>query len=274
MDRKQIKREAPEGFGQSWLSCRAPYDALARNKELEQHAWTLLQHHPNPVVMDLGCGSGNNVLFLAERWPDVGTWLGIDHDESLISAASERCRQAHLAFQGLVADVLDLNQLLQSHQPDLVVANAVFDLFTADMMNALLKDLKEARIPMLTTLNYTSMSWGEPLADEAEIIGLYEAHMVRPRPSGNGLGPKAPELIMNTVKYLGGKTVMRDSVWDIPADDSAMLGHLLGFMGGSVPQMITPKSLQAPAITHWLKQRKLHPSSLRVTHQDILVTWE
>lgn len=274
MDRKQIKREAPEGFGQSWLSCRAPYDAMARSKELEQKAWSLIHDNDTPMVMDLGCGSGNNVLFLADRWPSSLQWMGIDHDEQLIAAASERCDQADCAFTGIVADLLDLNQLLPDHRPDLVVANAVFDLFTADMMNALLGDLRETGTAMLTTLNYTSMEWAQPLPHEAEIIGLYESHMVRPRPSGNGLGPTAPKVIMKTVKALGGETDRRESVWDIPADDSAMFRHLLGFIADSVPQMITAESIQAPVLTNWLEQRTLHPSALRVTHQDILITWE
>lgn len=273
MDRKQIKREAPEGFDQSWLSCRAPYDAMARRRDLEEQAWSQISRISDPVVLDLGCGSGNNVLFLAKRWPGVSGWAGIDHDEHLIHEASRRTQEDGINFTGVVADLLDLDHHLKVLQPNLLVANAVFDLFTAEMMTAVLSDLKKHRMPLLTTLNYTSMEWADPLPHESAVIQLYEAHMVRPRPSGNGLGPTAPNMIGQIVESLGGMIDMRESVWEIPASDAVMQRHLLGFMSDSVSQMISSETIQEAEFRAWLDSRTIHLSDLRVTHQDIFISW-
>ena len=272
MASKKISREAPEGFDQSWLACRAPYDQEARSEHLATLAYETVTQAEYQIVMDLGCGSGNNVAFLSVRWPGVQTWLGVDHDPALVAAATLRFADGKPEFEGLVADLLDLGELLGERQPAVLIANAVFDLFTQDMMAEILEVLSISRTPLLSTLLYTGMVWEDALPDDGWVIGQYEAHMMRQRPSGRGLGPKAPEVIAQLVEALGGTLRSEPSLWRVPASDQHLQGHLLRFMEGSVPEMLSDAASQQRFLS-WLTARRATPSVCTVHHLDQWITW-
>jgi trans-aconitate 2-methyltransferase len=78
--------------------------------------------HPAPrLIIDLGCGPGNNTELIAQRWPDALV-IGVDKSPAMIAAARERERPGHLEFrQGDIiewqpdepADIVLLNAVLQ-----------------------------------------------------------------------------------------------------------------------------------------------------------------
>ncbi len=272
MASEKIAREAPEGFDQRWLACRAPYDAEARSTILEEKARNYLDNCSSSRVMDVGCGSGNNVLFLAEKWRNIDRWLGLDHDPALIAAAERQTDFHQIPFTGVVADLLDLDAVLKQHKPSLVVGNAVFDLFTPQMMEAVLAVLQANRIPMLTTLSYTGMGWDPAIEQDSQMIEFYEQHMVRPRPSGRGMGPAAPQEIKEIVANLGGKLESDLSLWSIPAEDQKMQAFLFHFMERSIPEVIESER-DLEDFRQWLPLRKQTPATLSVTHEDLWITW-
>lgn len=267
-----IAREAPEGFDQRWLACRAPYDAEARSSLLESRAREHLASASTKAIMDVGCGSGNNVLFLSEKWRKTTQWIGVDHDPDLVAAAQRQAHFHKIPFTGVVADLLDLDAVLDQHKPALVVGNAVFDLFTSQMMEVVLKALRAHQIPMLTTLSYTGMNWTPEDPRDSRMIGYYEQHMVRPRPSGRGMGPTAPEEIKKIVADLGGQIQQDLSLWRIPAFDKTMQGFLFHFMESSIPEVIRDAS-ELAAFGEWLDYRRSTPAALTVTHEDLWITW-
>jgi trans-aconitate 2-methyltransferase len=82
----------------------------------------LLSHidHERPrLVIDLGCGPGNNTELIADRWPDAQV-VGIDSSPSMINAARSRERPGHLGFR-----VGDLRDWRPEEPPDVVLASAV-----------------------------------------------------------------------------------------------------------------------------------------------------
>lgn len=268
----QIKREAPEGFDQRWLACRAPYDAEARSTLLEARAKRYLDGCATSRVLDVGCGSGNNILFLAEKWRNIDRWLGLDHDNDLVTAAKQQTDFHQIPFTGVVADLLDLDTELSRHSPSLIVGNAVFDLFTPNMMEQVLSTLQKHRIPMLTTLSYTGMKWNPALELDSKMIGFYEQHMVRPRPSGRGMGPAAPQKIKEIVAHLGGQVESDLSLWRIPAEDQSMQAFLFHFMERSIPEVIESE-IELENFREWLTLRKQTAAALSVTHEDLWITW-
>jgi trans-aconitate 2-methyltransferase len=76
--------------------------------------------HPGPrLVVDLGCGPGNNTELIADRWPDARV-LGIDSSPRMIEAARSRQRPGHLEFREG-----DLREWEPDDPPDVVLASAV-----------------------------------------------------------------------------------------------------------------------------------------------------
>lgn len=78
--------------------------------------------HPAPrLIIDLGCGPGNNTELITRRWPDARV-IGVDKSPAMIAAARERERPGRLEFrQGDIvewqpdepADIVLLNAVLQ-----------------------------------------------------------------------------------------------------------------------------------------------------------------
>lgn len=76
--------------------------------------------HPGPrLIVDLGCGPGNNTELIADRWPDAFV-LGIDSSPDMIGAAQSRRRPGRLEFR-----LGDLREWKPDDAPDVVLANAV-----------------------------------------------------------------------------------------------------------------------------------------------------
>jgi trans-aconitate 2-methyltransferase len=78
--------------------------------------------HPGPrLVVDLGCGPGNNTELIADRWPDAFV-LGIDSSPSMIKAAQSRSRPGRLEFREG-----DLRDWEPDDAPDVVLLNTVLN---------------------------------------------------------------------------------------------------------------------------------------------------
>lgn len=76
--------------------------------------------HAGPrLIVDLGCGPGNNTELIADRWPDAYV-LGIDSSPRMIEAARSRRRPGRLEFRE--GDVSDWEP---DDPPDIVLASAV-----------------------------------------------------------------------------------------------------------------------------------------------------
>jgi trans-aconitate 2-methyltransferase len=90
----------------------------------------LLGHadHPAPgLVLDLGCGPGNNTELIADHW-QAARVIGVDSSLNMIEAARSRERPGRLEF--LVADIRDWRP---SQPVDVVLANAVLQFFPDHM---------------------------------------------------------------------------------------------------------------------------------------------
>jgi len=76
--------------------------------------------HPGPrLIVDLGCGPGNNTELIAERWPEALV-IGGDSSADMIAAARERERPGHLEFRQA-----DLTEWRPDEPADIVLLNAV-----------------------------------------------------------------------------------------------------------------------------------------------------
>lgn len=87
---------------------------------LDQHGWI------SGNVLDVGCGTGENAIHLAERGHDV---LGLDFSQLAVDAARENARHSGVNARFEVADAL---QLRAEPRFDTIVDSALFHLLGQD----------------------------------------------------------------------------------------------------------------------------------------------
>ena len=74
------------GFSAEWLALREPADRAARSVDVTRFVLDSLARETAPVLVDLGCGTGSNVRYLAPQIPGC-RWRLVDDDEQLLSVA-------------------------------------------------------------------------------------------------------------------------------------------------------------------------------------------
>ncbi len=76
------------GFSPGWLALRAPFDGRARDKPLAQRFAASLPR--SPLIVDLGAGTGTNVLALAPLAGPEARFRLVDNDRALLDIARAR----------------------------------------------------------------------------------------------------------------------------------------------------------------------------------------
>jgi len=111
-------------FNQAYLDDSAPWDIGRPQPEI-----VALADAGEIVgrVLDAGCGTGEQALFLAERGYDA---LGVDGAEAAIARARHKARDRRLLTRFVVWDALDLERLGETF--DTVVDVGLFHVFDDD----------------------------------------------------------------------------------------------------------------------------------------------
>ncbi len=85
-----------------------PIVDYAREVDLLEEVFARYAARPVRRVLDLGCGTGNHSLVLAERDYDV---LGVDRSEAFVEVAKEKARDLHPPPRFVVGDMRDLGKV-------------------------------------------------------------------------------------------------------------------------------------------------------------------
>lgn len=85
-----------------------PYDYFAGSvifDGIRREAVSMLDLRPDATVLDIGCGTGGNIPFIAEQLGPEGTYVGLDAAEGMLRRAAQRetASDAHL-LQGDARD--------------------------------------------------------------------------------------------------------------------------------------------------------------------------
>jgi ubiquinone/menaquinone biosynthesis C-methylase UbiE len=99
-------------------------EATNQFKPLKKSAHSLLQLRPNERVLDVGCGSGDDVRELAAMVAPNGCAVGIDKSSSMIEEARRRARDCPLPLQFELGEAVPLPW--QSNQFDACRADRLF----------------------------------------------------------------------------------------------------------------------------------------------------
>ena len=260
------------GFSAQWLALREPADTRARDGALTallaKFARQVQLHSPARFI-DLACGTGSNLRYLAPHMGAGSQWLLVDRDaallEKVVSVAGHRIETRQVDL------VTNLHAL--DFAPDVIVtASALLDLVSGAWLTQLVERCRANRCAALFALSYDgAITLTPPDADDEWIRQLVNRHQLSDKGFGPALGPGASQRSRELFEEAGYVVRTAQSDWDLPPAES-LLQRLL--LEGWAEAAMEVASSEADRCRGWLARRLAHvangTSRIRVGHQDLL----
>jgi cyclopropane fatty-acyl-phospholipid synthase-like methyltransferase len=132
-------------FFNIWYYRKPPWDTGISPPELMEH----INSHPPGRALDLGCGTGTNVITLARHGWQV---TGVDFAKHAIAIAQKKAEGAGVKVKLYVEDVTQLNQV--SGTFDLILDMGCFHTLSAENAERYIQKLQDVLAPQGTYLMY------------------------------------------------------------------------------------------------------------------------
>lgn len=266
------------GFSIDWLDLREDADRRARDADLRQQALDWLESgqspDPAPVVVDLGAGTGSTLRALSTDSPAALRWRLVDHDSALLSEAQRRHGSTH-SIETCTADLSQLDTL-PLVDARLVTASALFDLVSADFIQALANLLQRqsqhSPVGLYSALNYDgSTQWTPAHPLDGDVLAAFNQDQRTDKGFGPALGPDSGTEMHKAFTQAGFEVVTADSPWVLDGDDEAMVSALIDGIASAVA---SHNGLDKTALQDWVRFRQAHLASgtCTVGHVDVLAT--
>ncbi len=201
-------------FSEQWLTLREQSDHASRDSQLLAQAIDVAGE--NPVIVDLGSGTGSTVRALAPFLPENTKWRLVDNDQSLLEVAS-----AELAERATLhpMDIADQDNL-PLQDATLVTASALIDLVSRQW----LEDFAErVQVPVYFALSYDGvMNWtpNNPLDDS--ITEAFNNHQRNDKGFGSALGPDSVSVAEEVFKAAGFEVFKAPSPWQLGPEETEL----------------------------------------------------
>lgn len=259
-----------EAFEAAWLALREGADHRARCAEVVpplEHWWT---GRGASTVLDLGCGTGSNLRWLAPRLPKPQRWTLVDHDGALL--AHVQAPEAGVSIRGVEGD-LAVEGLSEVAAADLVTASALLDLVSEAWLARLADACAAAGAAALFALSYDgAISWeGGADAGDALVRTAVNEHQRRDKGLGPALGPAAARTAEALFRARGYRTRLVPSPWTIGPGEADLARALIdGWAAAAAEQ----RPARVGEVRAWAERRRKTVAAsaltLRVGHQDLL----
>lgn len=262
------------GFSIDWLNLREDADRRARDKTLRDRALQWLAEESSsdqePVVVDLGAGTGSTLRALSAPMPL--SWRLVDNDKTLLAEAQRRHGRTQ-NVETCIADLADV-ETLPLDGVQLVTASALFDLVSADFIEALAKKLKtycrQHPVGLYTALNYDGTTRWTPThpLDEA-VLQAFNRDQRKDKGFGPALGPDAGRAIARVFTRAGFEVHSASSPWVLDGADQHMVSELITGIAGAVSGS---PGIESHALEDWVRfrQANLKAGTCTVGHTDLL----
>jgi SAM-dependent methyltransferase len=246
------------GFSPDWLALREPSDRAARDSGL-MHA-AVAAAGPEPIILDLGCGTGSTVRALAPHLPEETKWRLVDHDPELLRRASVGIADSSSTH---CLDIRDLAQL-PVEGVTLVTASALLDLVSREW---LLEVASRIRVPLYMALTYDgSMQWNPVEPDDGVVTEAFNRHQRGDKGFGQALGTDAVNTAREILEGAGFDVVVAPSPWQLGPEDATLQKALLEGIARAAAEA------GEGCATSWGARRiaGAHSSSCTIGHSDIV----
>jgi SAM-dependent methyltransferase len=293
-------------FSAAWLRLREPADRSARATAAQDNvAWidplrrSSMRPQGAPLcVLDLGCGTGATLRWLAPRLGGVQRWLAFDDDEALLQswpqamaagfpdagAALEvtwHAERLRIVAAGLAVEAdrqrLDLARQLEAlplTDVDLVCASAFIDLVSHAWLTRLVAHARavHSRASFYFALAVDGrIDWHPALDGDAFVAGLFARHQQRDKGFGGAaLGPAAPAAAQQLLADAGYAVDTMRSDWQLTGPDTQVLHE--AFIEGMAAAAAEQEPAAAAAVEHWrvLRRAAVPGARLCVGHLDLV----
>ncbi len=276
-----------------WLNDRYPFDSEARDKSLEAKVLEYLKPKEDLQLLDVGAGTGSNTLYLMDKIKSNQHWYLVEQDASFKSVFFRRVEDyatfhkyewnlsnntiqvstptKKLSFEFIEGSLLEIAELMPLENIDLVLANAVFDLFSKQQIQQFLTPILQKEIACYFTLNYKSQSFHPEDPFDTTYLSLYDEHMERPQVMGTATGKMVGPSLVDCLETF--QTVEQAiSTWQIQKGDIKMHYYLLSFMENALQELNLQKEVKT-LLPKWIQRKKdlviTRQLELRVEHWDI-----
>ncbi len=289
--------EEEENFDRDWLQERYPFDAEARDKVLESKVLTHFDEQSVLTLVDVGAGTGSNCLYFIEQFSQNQKWYLVEQNEALQKATIRRLKdfaayhkydfdrkkntvtiksiKKKVTVTIINDSLLNLSDLVDLKKVDLVMANAVFDLFSAAQIEQFVNIIVDNQLAFYPTLNYEGMVFLPSDPFDEVFIDQYNGHMERPQAFGTALGKNASQYIVELFEAKKYQISTAESTWRIEPDDIKMHYYLLNFMENALGELDLAPAMQAN-FEKWVQRKKdliiTRQQRLEIGHLDIFVT--
>lgn len=264
------------GFSAEWLSLREAADTRARDASLTMHVAQAAHQHSQPRFIDLACGTGANVRYLAPRIGGEQQWLLVDSDGALLERASALAEKAD-AVATCRVDTRHLNLATHLHALDftpstIVTASALLDLVSDRWLVQLVDHCRAGGCAALFALSYDGrITLTPPDADDNWIRQLVNLHQLGDKGFGPALGPRAGQRAGELFREAGYQVYTANSDWHLQPGERRLQESLLeGWVGAAME--VAPND--ADRCRHWLARRLAQVSNgssrAIIGHVDVL----
>jgi SAM-dependent methyltransferase len=261
------------GFAISWLDLRESADFAARDKQLVNRllAWLALpdvSYGNEPLVVDLGSGTGSTLRAMAKLGAPKFVWRLVDHDGALLDEALKRHRK-HFLIEDYQADLTVMDELPLGGAR-LVTASALFDLVSCHFVDDLVARLHRQRSGLYAALSYDGMmAWQPAHFLDAAVLAAFNKDQLRDKGFGPALGPGAAEYLRQALHSARYEVFTARSPWELGPTDGLLMRELVA---GIYAAVASGYGLDLAELKNWQTFRlaNLASGSCTVGHLDVL----
>lgn len=250
------------GFDLAWLDLRENADRAARDGGLLRRAQAHLSGEADPLVVDLGAGTGATVAAFDGAPP--ARWRLIDNDPALLAAAARRHGSCVATIE---ADLTDLDALPLAGAR-LVTASALLDLASSSFVVALADRIAGLGAGIYAALSYDGrMAWRPADPEDARLVAAFNRHQLGDKGFGGpALGPDGGERLASAMRSRGYRVWTAPSPWRLGASEAALQREFLAGVAGAAAEA------GAPDAEAWRQRRagQVLAGVCVVGHVDIL----